>query len=445
MSDSSNKSSNQMWGGRFASGPAEVMTLINASIDIDKRFYAEDIAGSIAHATMLGRQGIITQDEAAEIVRGLGMVREEIEAGSFDFSHALEDIHMNVESRLKDLIGEVAGKLHTGRSRNDQVATDFRLWLRGAIDALCELIDGLSEQLEELAGQHEQTILPGFTHLQVAQPITLAAHFRAYVEMLGRDKGRMVDCRKRLNECPLGAAALAGTSFPIDRDFTADQLGFDRPMANTLDAVASRDFALEFLSAASICAIHLSRLAEEMVLWASQAFGFVTPGDLYASGSSIMPQKKNPDAAELVRAKSGQMLGNLTALTVVMKGLPLAYNKDMQEDKRPVFETVDALGLCLEAMRGVIGDLSVNQTAMRALVERGHATATDLADWLVRELSLPFRQAHHITGTLVKLADDRSCQLADLPLEDMQAVEPGITEDIYTALSIDSSVAGRLK
>jgi len=435
--------SNAMWGGRFEAAPAELMTQINASIDIDKRLYAQDISGSIAHARMLGKQKIISTEDAEKIIGGLEAVRAEIEAGDFNFSAALEDIHMNVEHRLKELVGDAAGRLHTARSRNDQVATDFRLWLRDAIDTLVADVEELQATLEKRAAEHKSTIMPGFTHLQVAQPITLALHLGAYVEMLGRDKSRLQDCRERLNESPLGAGALAGTSYPIDRDFTADALGFKRPMPNTLDAVSARDFVLEFLSAASICAMHLSRFAEELILWSTPQFGFVHMSDAYSTGSSIMPQKKNPDAAELVRAKSGFVTGRLVQLLMVLKALPLAYNKDLQDDKAPVFDVFDTLRLCLKVTGGMVAEMQVNEDAMRAQAESGFATATDLADWLVQKLDMPFRDAHHVTGRIVKLAEEKSCRLDELDLSDMQAVEPKITNDIYNALNVEAAVKAR--
>ena len=433
-----------MWGGRFAGGPAEIMGRINASIDFDRRLHAQDIAGSRAHCTMLVRQGIIGEADGAAILAGLDQVAGEIAAGSFVFSAALEDIHMNVEARLKELIGEPAGRLHTARSRNDQVATDFRLWVRDAIDrsdaALADLIDALTEQ----AARHAGTVMPGYTHLQAAQPVTFGHHLLAYAEMLLRDRGRMADARARLNECPLGAAALAGTSFPIDRQASAAALGFARPMANSIDAVSDRDFALEFLSAAAIAAMHLSRLAEEIVLWVSDGFRFVALSDAFTTGSSIMPQKRNPDAAELVRAKTGRVVGALNALLMVMKGLPLAYGKDMQEDKEPTFDAADALELCLAAMAGMVRDMTANPPAMRRAATAGFSTATDLADWLVRTLGLPFREAHHATGAIVARAEALGVQLADLPLAEMQAIEPRITEAVRSVLSVEQSVASRV-
>ncbi len=436
-------SANEMWGGRFAAGPSEVMQRINASIGFDWRLYAQDIAASKAHCAMLVDQGIVGAEDGAAIQDGLDGILKEIESGRFEFKPALEDIHMNVEARLAELIGEAAGRLHTARSRNDQVATDLRLWVRDRIDDLDGQLRALLTVLIDRAEQEADTLMPGFTHLQSAQPVTFGHHLMAYVEMFGRDRGRFTDCRKRLNECPLGAAALAGTSFPIDRKKTAVALGFDRPMANSLDAVSARDFALEFLAAAAICATHLSRLNEEIVLWCSEQFGFVRLSDAFTTGSSIMPQKRNPDAAELARAKAGRIVGALTALTVVMKGLPLAYGKDMQEDKEPVFDAAESLALALAATSGMVGDLQVDRAAMRGALDPGFPTATDLADWLVRVLGLPFRQAHHVTGRLVALADDKGCQLAELKLQDMQGIEPRITEDIFGVLAPEDSVRSR--
>ncbi|MBE09871.1 MAG: argininosuccinate lyase [Rhodospirillaceae bacterium] len=436
-------SSNTMWGGRYAAGPAEIMKRINASIDFDQRLYAQDIMGSKAHCRMLVEQKIITAADGDNILSGLDHILQDIESGNFNFKTTLEDIHMNVEAALAERIGEAAGRLHTGRSRNDQVATDFRLWIRDAIDAIEAQLQYLQGALIKIAEQHADTIMPGYTHLQPAQPVTLGHHLLAYVEMFGRDRERFTDARKRVNESPLGAAALAGTAFPIDRKATAASLGFDRPMANSLDAVSARDFTLEFLAAGSITATHLSRLAEEIVIWASPQFGFVKLSDAFSTGSSIMPQKRNPDAAELARAKVGRILGAFTALTVVMKGLPLAYGKDMQEDKEPTFDATDSLSLAITAMAGMITDLKANSDAMRAALEVGFPTATDLADWLVRELDLPFRKAHHITGRIVSMAEERGCLLEDLPLEVMQTVESGINSSIYSVLSIDASAKSR--
>jgi argininosuccinate lyase len=441
MSD--NTSSNAMWGGRFARGPDAVMQAINASIDFDKRLAAEDIAASRAHAAMLGATGIIRDSDAASIREGLLTVLSEIEAGGFAFSAELEDIHMNVESRLKALIGEPAGRLHTARSRNDQVATDFRLWVRGQCDAVIGALTALMRALLAQAEAGAGMVMPGFTHLQVAQPVTWGHHMLAYVEMLDRDRGRFRDARARMNESPLGAAALAGTSFPIDREATAAALGFDRPMANSLDAVSDRDFALEFLSAAAICATHLSRFAEELVIWSSAQFRFVAMSDRFSTGSSIMPQKKNPDAAELVRAKVGRIPGALVGLLTVMKGLPLAYSKDMQEDKEQVFDAADALMLALAAMTGMVGDMAPQPERLRAAAGAGFSTATDLADWLVRRLGLPFREAHHVTGALVAKAEAKGVDLPDLTLEEMQAVHPGVLSEVYQVLGVDNSVASR--
>ena len=432
-----------MWGGRFSGGPDLVMEAINASIDFDKRLYAQDIAASKAHARMLAQQKIIATDDAVAIVEGLDAVKAEIEAGDFSFSRALEDIHMNVEARLKELIGEAAGRLHTGRSRNDQVATDFRLWVRDALDELDADMKALQAALIDTAEAHAGSIMPGFTHLQSAQPVTLGHHLLAYAEMIGRDRGRARDCRARMNESPLGVAALAGTSFPLDREMTARELGFDRPAANSMDAVADRDFALEFLGLASILSVHLSRLAEEYVIWCSQQFAYVRLGDAFSTGSSIMPQKRNPDAAELVRAKAGRVIGALNGLLIVMKGLPMTYGKDMQEDKEPVFEVFDTLKLSLAAMTGMLEGSTFDVERMAADAGRGFSTATDLADWLVRVLAMPFRNAHHVAGALVKLAEGKGCDLADLSLADMRAVETGITEDIFSVLSAESALQGR--
>jgi argininosuccinate lyase len=432
-----------MWGGRFQTSPAAIMEEINASIDFDKRLWRHDILASKAHCEMLAKTGIITKKEAAEIARGLAKIESEIEAGKFNFTRALEDIHLNVESRLAVLIGPVAGKLHTARSRNDQVATDFRLYVRDEIDDVDALLGGLQAALAETALREAATVMPGFTHLQTAQPITFGHHLLAYVEMFGRDRGRFGDARKRLNESPLGAAALAGTGFPIDREMTAKALQFARPAANSLDAVSDRDFALETLAAASICAMHLSRLAEEIVLWTSPQFGFATLSDSFATGSSIMPQKRNPDAAELIRAKTGRISGAFLGLLMVMKGLPLAYAKDMQEDKEPLFDALAALKLGLAAMTGMIGDLVLDPAAMKKAAARGHATATDLADWLVREAGLPFREAHHATGRIVALAAANGRDLARLSLEELRSIEPRITENVFSVLSVTNSVKSR--
>tara|TARA_R110002096_G_scaffold5788_1_gene26612 strand:- start:2554 stop:3945 length:1392 start_codon:yes stop_codon:yes gene_type:complete len=436
--------SNKMWGGRFAAGPDAIMEAINASISFDQRMAAQDIAGSRAHAAMLAAQNIISDSDADAIREGLLTVLSEIEGGTFNYSTALEDIHMNVEARLKEIIGEPAGRLHTGRSRNDQVATDFKLWVRDQFDAaetgLLALIKALLGQADAGAGW----VMPGFTHLQTAQPVTWGHHMMAYVEMFGRDLSRMRDARARMNESPLGAAALAGTSFPIDREMTAQALGFDRPSANSLDAVSDRDFALEFLSAASICAMHLSRFAEELVIWSSAQFRFVTLSDRFSTGSSIMPQKKNPDAAELIRAKIGRIMGANVALMMVMKGLPLAYSKDMQEDKEQVFDAADNLMLALAAMEGMVKDMSANCDSLAAAAGSGFSTATDLADWLVRVLGLPFRDAHHITGSLVALAEKQGCDLPDLTIEQMKSAHDGITVDVFDVLGVENSVNSRM-
>ena len=419
------------------------MAEINASIGFDHKMWRQDIKGSLAHAAMLAHAGIIAPADDAAIRDGLHAIAAEIEAGQFPFTEELEDIHMNIESRLVDRVGEAGKRLHTGRSRNDQVATDFRLWVRDSIDGLDHQAADLMHALATRAAEYAAAPMPGFTHLQTAQPVTFGHHLLAYVEMLARDRGRLHDARRRLNECPLGSAALAGTSFPIDRSMTASALGFDRPTANSLDAVSDRDFALEFLAAASICAVHLSRLAEEFVIWCSAPFGFVRLSDAFTTGSSIMPQKRNPDAAELARAKTGRVVGALVALLTVMKGLPLAYAKDMQEDKEPVFDAAGALSLSLAAMAGMVRDMQPDLPRMRAMAGSGYATATDLADWLVRVLHLPFRTAHHVTGRLVARAEARGVDLAGLTLEDMQAEEPGITPDVFGVLTVDASVASR--
>ena len=434
---------NSMWGGRFAAGPDAIMEAINASIGFDQRLAAQDIEGSRAHAAMLAATGILTVNDADAIREGLLTVLSEIETGAFQFSTALEDIHMNVEARLKELIGEPAGRLHTARSRNDQVATDFRLWVRGQCDAVGQAIKALQSALVTQAEAGADWVMPGFTHLQTAQPVTWGHHMLAYVEMLSRDASRFADARARMNESPLGAAALAGTSFPIDRVMTAEALGFDRPMANSLDAVSDRDFALEFLSSASICAMHLSRLAEELVIWSSAQFRFIAMSDRFSTGSSIMPQKKNPDAAELVRAKIGRILGATVGLFTVMKGLPLTYSKDMQEDKEQVFDAADNLMLALAAMEGMVRDMSANPMALRAAASSGFSTATDLADWLVREAGLPFRDAHHVTGRLVAMAEAEDIDLPDLTLDQMKSAHEAITEDVFTVLGVDNSVASR--
>jgi argininosuccinate lyase len=444
MTVSNDPKANTMWGGRFASGPDAIMTAINASIGFDQRLYAQDIAGSRAHAAMLAAQGIITASDAEAIGKGLLTVLSEIETGRFTFRTELEDIHLNVESRLTDLIGEPGKRLHTGRSRNDQVATDFRLWVRDQCDAA---ITGLAALMQAFLAQAEagaDWVMPGFTHLQTAQPVTWGHHMLAYVEMLSRDRSRFVDARARMNECPLGAAALAGTSFPIDRHMTAAALGFDRPTANSLDSVSDRDFALEFLSASSICAMHLSRFAEELVIWSSAQFRFVRLSDRWTTGSSIMPQKKNPDAAELLRAKLGRILGATVALFTVMKGLALTYSKDMQEDKEQVFDAADTLMLALAAMTGMVGDMVANRAVLEASAASGFSTATDLADWLVRSLGLPFREAHHVTGSLVALAEKKGCDLPDLSMAELTSAHPGITQEVYSVLGVQNSVRSRV-
>jgi argininosuccinate lyase len=435
--------SNRMWGGRFGGGPDDIMEEINASISFDQRLFAQDIRGSLAHAQMLVKQGIISAEDGKAIAQGLEQIEAEINAGDFTFSRALEDIHMNIEARLGEIIGAAAGRLHTARSRNDQVATDFRLYVRDALDHMSAQIHALMGVLTAKAGAHAETIMPGFTHLQPAQPVTFGHHLLAYVEMLSRDAGRFTDARQRMNESPLGAAALAGTGFPIDRAMTAAALGFDAPMGNSMDAVSARDFALETLSACAICATHLSRLAEEIVIFSGPAYGFFILPDAFSTGSSIMPQKRNPDAAELVRAKAGRIIGALGGLLVVMKGLPLAYSKDMQEDKEGVFNALDSLSLCLAAMGGMMEALEVNAEAMRAAAGSGFSTATDLADWLVREAGLPFREAHHVTGQLVALAEEKNCGLDALSLADMQQVEAAISDDVFSVLSVENSVASR--
>ncbi|MCQ3941598.1 MAG: argininosuccinate lyase [Alphaproteobacteria bacterium] len=435
--------SNKMWGGRFASGPDAIMEEINASIDVDRHLYRQDIAASKAHAAMLSQQGIITADDAGRIAHGLDTILSEIERGAFEFKRALEDVHMNVEARLSELIGHAAGRLHTARSRNDQVATDFRLWVRDTIDQLDAALAGFQRALAEKALDHAGTVMPGLTHLQTAQPVTLGHHLLAYVEMAARDRGRFADARRRLNECPLGSAALAGTSFPLDRDMTATALGFDRPTANSLDAVSDRDFVLETLAAATIAAVHLSRLAEEIVIWTSPLTGLVRLSDKFTTGSSIMPQKRNPDAAELVRAKAGRIAGALTALVMVMKGLPLAYQKDMQEDKEGAMDALAALSLSIAAMTGMVRDMVPDTARMKKAAGEGYATATDLADWLVRTLKMPFRDAHHVTGRIVAEAAAQNLPLHRLPLAAMQAVEPRITDEVFAVLSVERSVRSR--
>ncbi len=438
-----NAEANRQWGGRFAAGPSVIMQEINASIGFDRKLWRQDIRGSLAHAAMLAHCGIIAAADERAIREGLAAIAAEIEAGSFPFDAALEDIHMNIEARLTERIGEAGKRLHTARSRNDQVATDFRLWVRDAIDGLDAQLADTMRALAERAAAHAADPMPGFTHLQTAQPVTFGHHLLAEVEMLARDRGRLADARRRLNESPLGAAALAGTSFPIDREATAKALGFDRPTANSLDAVSDRDFALEFLSAAAISAMHLSRFAEEIVIWCSAPWRFIRLSDAFTTGSSIMPQKRNPDAAELVRAKTGRINGALVGLLTVMKGLPLAYAKDMQEDKEPVFDAAEAWALSLAAIAGQVRDMQPDTARMRELAGSGFSTATDLADWLVRALALPFREAHHVTGRLVAAAEQAGCTLAELPLATMQSVEPRITPDVFSVLSVEASVASR--
>jgi argininosuccinate lyase len=435
---------NKMWGGRFSTEPDAVMEEINASIDFDRRLFRQDIAASQAHAAMLAKQGIITADDARRIAHGLDTILSEIESGKFEFKRALEDIHMNVESRLAELIGPAAGRLHTARSRNDQVATDFRLWIRATVDAIDAALAAYQRALAEKALEHAATVMPGFTHLQIAQPVTFGHHLLAYVEMAARDRGRFADARRRLNQSPLGAAALAGTAFPIDRRMTAKALGFDAPMANSLDAVSDRDFVLETLSAAAITAVHLSRFAEEIVLWCSPLVGLVALSDRFTTGSSIMPQKRNPDAAELVRAKTGRIIGALEALLIVMKGLPLAYAKDMQEDKEGAMDAFAALTLAIAAMTGMVRDMKPDVARMRKAAGEGYATATDLADWLVGTLKLPFREAHHVTGRIVAAAAAENLPLDQLPLSAMQAIDKRITADVRAALSVDNSVKSRV-
>jgi argininosuccinate lyase len=435
--------SNKMWGGRFTSEPDEVMAEINASIDFDKNLFRQDIAASKAHAEMLAKQGIISADDAKKIAHGLDTILSDIEAGRFKFTRALEDIHMNVEARLAELIGPAAGRLHTARSRNDQVATDFKLWVRDAIDELDRALARYQLALAEKALTHAATIMPGFTHLQTAQPVTFGHHLLAYVEMAARDRGRLADARQRLNESPLGAAALAGTSFAIDRDMTANSLGFERPAANSLDAVSDRDFVLETLAAAAITVVHLSRFAEEIVIWTSPLFGLLRLTDRFTTGSSIMPQKRNPDAAELVRAKAGRIIGALNAVLIVMKGLPLAYQKDMQEDKEAAMDALAALSLAIAAMTGMVQDMTPDVARMELAAGEGYSTATDLADWLVRTLKMPFREAHQVTGRIVAEAAKAGCGLERLPLSVMQAIEPRVTEKVFTVLSVDCSVKSR--
>jgi len=438
-----NEAANVQWGGRFAAGPSAIMQEINASIGFDQKLWRQDIRGSLAHAAMLAKIGLISGEDENAIRAGLEAIGHEIEAGRFPFAEALEDIHMNIEARLSERIGEAGRRLHTARSRNDQVAVDFRLWVRDAIDGISAQIADLMAALTDRAAQHAADPMPGFTHLQTAQPVTFGHHLLAYVEMLARDRSRLADCRKRLNESPLGSAALAGTSFPIDREATASALGFDRPTANSLDAVSDRDFALEFLSAAAISAMHLSRMAEEIIIWCSAPFRFIRLSDAFTTGSSIMPQKRNPDAAELVRAKTGRVTGALVGLLMVMKGLPMAYAKDMQEDKEPVFDATEAWTLALAAIAGMVRDMVADTERMRGFAGSGFATATDLADWLVRVLKLPFRDAHHVTGRLVALAEGKGVDLSGLSLTEMQEVEAGITQDVFSVLTVETSVASR--
>ncbi len=442
-STSSRPHANPMWGGHYAAGPSAIMAEINASIDVDKRLYAQDIRASKAHAGMLAAQGILSAKDGKAIIKGLDAILREIESGAFVFSTALEDVHMNIEARLREMIGDAAGRLHTARSRNDQVATDFRLWLRDTMDELDSALQDLQAALLDKAETYAALPMPGFTHLQPAQPVTFGHHLLAYVEMTGRDRDRLRDARKRVNELPLGAAALAGTSFPIDRVRVAKELGFDRPMANSLDAVSARDFALEFLASATILGTHLSRLAEEIVIWASPSFGFVKLSEAFTSGSSIMPQKRNPDAAELVRAKTGRLLGAFTALTVIIKGLPLAYAKDLQEDKEQVFDAADTLRLSVAAMAGMVRDMQPQEEAMSEALQHGFITATDLADWLVRAADIPFRDAHHITGKIVRLAEQKNCRLDELTLADMKTVDGRINKAVFSVLDPACAAASR--
>jgi argininosuccinate lyase len=437
------KSSNQMWGGRFASGPSAIMEEINASIGFDKKLYAQDIRGSKAHATMLAHQGIISAEDKDKILHGLDTILSEIESGQFVFSRKLEDIHMNVEARLAELIGPAAGRLHTARSRNDQVALDFRLWVKEELQKTEQALSGLIAAFLDRAEEHADTVMPGFTHLQTAQPVTFGHHCMAYVEMFGRDRQRVRHAIEHLDESPIGAAALAGTGYPIDRHMTAQALGFREPTRNSIDTVSDRDFALEFLSIASIAAVHLSRLAEEIVIWSTPQFGFIRLSDAFSTGSSIMPQKKNPDAAELVRAKTGRINGSLIALLTVMKGLPLAYSKDMQEDKEQVFDAAESLELAIAAMTGMVTDMTIRTDKMKAAAGSGYSTATDLADWLVREAGLPFRDAHHVTGNAVAMAEKKGCDLAELSLEELQSINAAITADVYNVLTVEASVASR--
>ncbi len=441
--DSAGGGSNQMWGGRFAAAPDALMERINASIGFDKALYAQDIAGSVAHARMLGDVGILSDADVTAICDGLAGIRDEIEAGTFEFKTELEDIHMNIEARLTERIGDAAGRLHTARSRNDQVATDFRLWVRDAVDAADDALKALQTALIDQAEVHADWVMPGFTHLQAAQPVTAGHHLLAYVEMFGRDRSRFSDARARLNESPLGAGALAGTGFPIKRDMTAAALGFDRPTANSLDSVSDRDFVLEYLAAAAICAGHLSRLGEELVIWSSAQFRFARLSDAFSTGSSMMPQKRNPDAAELIRGKTGRVLGAFVALSTVMKGLPLAYSKDMQEDKEPVFDAAEALMVCVAAATGMIADLTFDRERLAAAAGEGFTTATDLADWLVREAGVPFRESHHITGRVVALAEEKGCGLEDLALAELTAIDERISDAVFDVLGVDNSVRSR--
>jgi argininosuccinate lyase len=441
--DSAGGGSNQMWGGRFAAAPDALMERINASIGFDKALYAQDIAGSVAHARMLGDVGILSDADVTAICDGLAGIRDEIEAGTFEFKTELEDIHMNIEARLTERIGDAAGRLHTARSRNDQVATDFRLWVRDAVDAADDALMALQTALIDQAEVHADWVMPGFTHLQAAQPVTAGHHLLAYVEMFGRDRSRFSDARARLNESPLGAGALAGTGFPIKRDMTAAALGFDRPTANSLDSVSDRDFVLEYLAAAAICAGHLSRLGEELVIWSSAQFRFARLSDAFSTGSSMMPQKRNPDAAELIRGKTGRVLGAFVALSTVMKGLPLAYSKDMQEDKEPVFDAAEALMVCVAAATGMIADLTFDRERLAAAAGEGFTTATDLADWLVREAGVPFRESHHITGRVVALAEEKGCGLEDLALAELTAIDERISNAVFDVLGVDNSVRSR--
>ena len=441
--DSAGSGSNQMWGGRFAAAPDALMERINASIGFDKALYAQDIAGSVAHARMLGDVGILSDADVTAICDGLAGIRDEIEAGTFEFKTELEDIHMNIEARLTERIGDAAGRLHTARSRNDQVATDFRLWVRDAVDAADDALKALQTALIDQAEVHADWVMPGFTHLQAAQPVTAGHHLLAYVEMFGRDRSRFSDARARLNESPLGAGALAGTGFPIKRDMTATALGFDRPTANSLDSVSDRDFVLEYLAAAAICAGHLSRLGEELVIWSSAQFRFARLSDAFSTGSSMMPQKRNPDAAELIRGKTGRVLGAFVALSTVMKGLPLAYSKDMQEDKEPVFDAAEALMVCVAAATGMIADLTFDRERLAAAAGEGFTTATDLADWLVREAGVPFRESHHITGRVVALAEEKGCGLEDLALAELTAIDERISNAVFDVLGVDNSVRSR--